>query len=257
MAGKVDIVRGKFQGVVNILRLNWPFYIMALLLAAIAAAVAWKVGAPWDRWIGLAVLVTCFCVVVSLLVSWLVYDVSDLYALRWLDGLDQPKVVVNINAGFDETSEVLQQKFPAADLRVWDFFDPQQHTEPSIRRARAIYTPDPHTVAISTKKLPMADAAADAVCLFMAAHEIRDSGEREQFFREVQRVLRPGGMVYVTEHLRDLPNALAYSVGVLHFHSRKKWLRAFAQAGLTLLEERKVTPFVSTFVLGAVGRLER
>ena len=45
------------------------------------------------------------------------------------------------------------------------------------------------------------------------------------FFRELKRVLAPGGRVIVTEHLRDLANIAAYSIGAWHFHQRARVAR--------------------------------
>ena len=44
--------------------------------------------------------------------------------------------IVNIHAGFDETSVMLKEKFPACELIVFDFYDPAKHTEVSIQDGR-------------------------------------------------------------------------------------------------------------------------
>jgi hypothetical protein len=51
------------------------------------------------------------------------------------------------------------------------------------------------------------------------------------------------------EHLRDPANFLAYTIGFLHFYSRATWRAAFRGAGLHLLREQKLTPFISAFIL--------
>jgi hypothetical protein len=57
----------------------------------------------------------------------------------------------------------------------------------------------------------------------------------------------------VTEHLRDPANFLAYTIGFLHFHSRRTWLDTFQSAGLRVEREVKTTPFVTTFFLAKDG----
>jgi hypothetical protein len=51
----------------------------------------------------------------------------------------------------------------------------------------------------------------------------------------------------MVEHLRDLPNFLAFSIGFTHFFSRSEWKNAFQRAGFASFEEAKFTPFMSVF----------
>ena len=46
--------------------------------------------------------------------------------------------ITNINAGFDETSYILDDKFPNATIKAFDFYDAEKHTEASIKRARKV-----------------------------------------------------------------------------------------------------------------------
>ena len=154
-----------------------------------------------------------------------------------------------MHAGLDETSDLLRRAYPSANVRVLDFYDPRVHTEASIRRARADRPPPASTTPISTARLPEAPDSVAGVFLFFAAHEIRDASERVTFFREVARVLGPGGRAFVVEHLRDAPNAAVYTLGVFHFYARSEWLRVFRAAGLAATREIRLTPFVRAFIL--------
>ena len=253
----MDIMKAQsrfpFQGVWNIVRFNWHIYLIAGLVSVTCAGTAPLFGPlfQWAIWLGVAAALGG--IAVSLLVSHYVYDRSNLYELPWLDAsagiIPDEGIVVIIHAGFDEISDTLREKFPSASIHLWDFYDPAKHTEVSIRRARAAYPPARETVSVATDRLPMDDATADMICLMMAAHEIRDPGERRVFFGELHRILRKDGIIWVTEHLRDVPNFLAYSIGFLHFYSRAMWLASFRAAGLALIEERKVTALVSAFLL--------
>lgn len=240
------------EGVGNIIRFNWHFYAGAVIAVLALAAARWLwADSPTLRLVlGLGVAAVLGPTVVSLLVSWYVYDWSGLYSFAWLE-TDQspPQQVVNIHAGFDESSALLQQRFPAAQLRVLDFYDPAEHTEVSIRRARAACPPYPGTEAVRPHALPLPTAATDLVVVMLAAHEIRQPAQRVAFLREIGRVLAPGGRAVVVEHLRDSANFWAYTVGFLHFYSRATWQSGFQQAGLRLRTERKITPFISAFVL--------
>src|SRR5690606_7253754 len=133
----------------------------------------------------------------------------------------------NIHAGFDESTELLRARYPGVRWSVFDFYDPVRHTEVSIRRARRAHPPAKDTRAIPPTNLLPPDASFDRIVLFFAAHEIRDPEERIGFFRELHRLLAPGGVVVVTEHLRDLSNIAAYNLGAWHFHTPADWQSTF------------------------------
>jgi hypothetical protein len=62
-------------------------------------------------------------------------------------------------------------------------------------------------------------------------------------------VLAPGGRVIVTEHLRDLANIAAYSIGAWHFHPRAEWFATFRAAGFHVAREFRNNLLITTFVL--------
>lgn len=249
----MDPVRKPFQGVWNIIRFNWHFYVLAgalvllLCLTAIASTLSLQ---PF-------LYIACFLIVLSttlsLLASLYVYDLSGLYRLDWIQPQGTERLIVNINAGFDETSHLLQAKFSGAELMALDFYDPEKHTEVSIQRARKAYPPFPGTIPITTTGLPLADHSADIIFVILSAHEIRNPIERGRFFKALARAIKPTGQIYVTEHLRDFPNFLVYNIGCFHFYSKRSWLNTFNDAGLSLQQEIKLTPFISTFILNTHG----
>ncbi|MFD2246592.1 class I SAM-dependent methyltransferase [Pontibacter ruber] len=192
-------------------------------------------------------------IIISLLVSLYIYDLSGFYNLDWVEQRHTDRLLVNINAGFDETSALLKAKFRNSELIVLDFYDPEVHTEVSIKRARKSYPPFLNTKQVKGNELPLPSNSADKILVILSAHEIRDDAERISFFKELARVLKPAGQVYVTEHLRDIPNFLAYNIGFLHFYSRSTWLNTFRASGLQVSKETKLTPFISTFILDKHG----
>lgn len=249
----MGIKRPPFQGVKQILMFNWQLYVFAFGAILICFFTFSQLPNPLSTLAGLIGIGIMLNLLTSTLVSYYVYDLSDLYQLKILpdiSSLSSPNIL-NIHAGFDEISGQLRQRFPGANLQICDFYNPEQHTEVSIRRARKLYPPAPETLSVSTKLLPFPDKTFELILVFLAAHEIRDTAERAAFFQELARLIQSGGKIVVTEHLRDLPNFLAYSVGFMHFHSHKTWLRTFGEAGLVLRQEIKITPFISTFILEA------
>ncbi|MEM1357026.1 MAG: class I SAM-dependent methyltransferase [Bacteroidota bacterium] len=242
-------MRTAYQGVGNIIRFNWHFYLLALVGVGVGLVVAhWLGGAWWVLGIVIAggVLLTTL---VSLIVSWYIYDRSDLYTLNWLDPYPDASSMLNIHAGFDETSALLAEKYPTAQLRVMDFYDPFLHTEVSIQRARRMYPPYPDTEVVNTGALPLVPGSVDVIFVLLSAHEIRNEEERIHFFQQLKQALKLGGEIVITEHLRDGANFLAYTLGFFHFYSRASWLQIFRAAGFDAFRERKITPFLSTFTL--------
>lgn len=251
----MDKVRKPFQGTWNIIRFNWHFYALAVALVVAVFLISEKLNASLRLPSLFVVLLIIVATLISLGVSCYIYDFSDLYKLTWLDKLrhnDREKII-NINAGFDETSSLLKEKFPTSILSVFDFYDSEKHTEVSIKRARKAYPPFPGTQQTSTTHLLSANDSADKIFIMFSAHEIREREERISFFRELKRVLAVNGQIILTEHLRDRANFLAYNVGFLHFYSKNEWLNIFQSTGLRVVDEIKITPFVTTFILEKNG----
>lgn len=242
--------RRKFQGVLNILSFNRHFYVIGLMiLAALIASyflLQWQGIVFW-----LIVAAFLYGLIAPLIVSAYVYDFSGYYKFHWLkkfiDKKQVAKLIVNINAGFDETSFIIKNKFPESDLKVFDFYDAKRHTEPAIKRARKVSMVFPDTQQIESNSIPLKDKTVDTIFLLSAVHEIRSHEEKVQFLKECYRLCKPGGNVIMVEHLRDLPNFLAFSVGVTHFFSRSTWKNAFHRAGFSTFQETKFTPFMSIF----------
>src|SRR5688500_1227756 len=119
-------LRKPFQGELNIIRFNWHFYFLSFVLILF---IIFMNNYPADS---LRIYGNVLCAliagtsIISLLVSFYVYDLSGLYKMKWLDdlGISNNSKIVNINAGFDETSSILKHKYPASDLIALDFYDP-------------------------------------------------------------------------------------------------------------------------------------
>lgn len=247
----METVRKPFEGVFNIVRFNWHYYAISLFFVMMLCLIGFHTSGIIRTFIVITILGTLVTTLSSLLASYYVYDCSPLYRFDWLRAYQgRPiKRIANIHAGFDETSALIQKHFPDSELQVFDFYNPKKHTEISIERARRCYAPFPNTQTIDTHSLPVPDKTIDLFLLILAAHEIRDDEERISFFQELKRGLAPMGQIIVIEHLRDLSNFLAYSIGFFHFHSKSKWLKTFSEAGLTIAETKNITPFITHYTL--------
>jgi ubiquinone/menaquinone biosynthesis C-methylase UbiE len=251
----MDKLRKPFQGTWNIIRFNWHFYVFAFTAVTILLLLKNNLNSLLLFVSNILIVLIIVSTLISLAVSCYIYDFSNLYKLSWLDNIhfNSNDKIVNVHAGFDETSSLLKTKFSDATFFVFDFYDRKKHTEVSIKRARKAYMPFPGTQQANTSHLPLPNNSTDKIFAILSAHEIRNDDERISFFRELKRVLRPSGKIFVTEHVRDTANFMAYNFGFFHFHSKNTWLRTFHRSGLTITDEIKITPFITTFILDQNG----
>lgn len=244
--------RTAFQGVYNIVCFNWPFFGVATLLTFVVGWISLFVSAPWSILLQLGIVLGLFSTAVSLVVSYYIYDYSNLYDLPFLPAstsIPSAEIWWNIHAGFDEISADLEQTYPQVTLRIFDFYNPKKHTEASIKRARAAYPPHPATLSLDTEQPLDSQECPKRILLFLAAHEIRDPDERIAFLSALRTVLADDGELIITEHLRDRNNFLAYNLGAFHFHSLSTWLHDFKAAGFPPPKQQHPNPFMRTFIL--------
>ncbi len=243
--------RRAFQGVLNILSFNRHFYIYGLV--GLVLLFLSRFIFPWSDvifWIVVGAWI--YGMLMPLIVSAYVYDFSGYYNLNWLkpwmpsDG--KAFNAISVHAGFDETSYSIAELWPNVSLKAYDFYDAQRQTEPAIQRARKVTLGFPDTSTIQFNHLPDADHSVDRILLLSAVHEMRTGEERISFLKECRRVCKPDGQVILMEHLRDLPNFLAFTIGFTHFFSRGTWKKAFEAAGFSNCQEIKFTPFMSAFI---------
>ena len=246
----MEQIRKPFQGVLNILSFNRHFYVIGLGVLALIITSHLLIG--WSNllfWLILAAFL--YGLIMPLLVSAYVYDFSGYYNFHWLKNYavadSTTNHILNINAGFDETSFIIKNYFPQSDLKVYDFYNAKHHTEPAIIRARKVSLAYPNAEQIKSNLIPEKDNSVDIIFLLSAAHEIRSHNEKVQFLKECHRICKPNGKVIMVEHLRDFPNFLAFSMGFTHFFSCSAWKNAFEQAGFVTFQETKFTPFMSIF----------
>ena len=140
--------RRKFQGVLNILSFNRHYYVFGIAVLILLCASRWVLHwPPVLFWIIVGAFL--YGLVMPLIISAYVYDFSGYYDLHWMKGLIDTRqsaaLIVNITAGFDETSYLIKESFPDADLLALDFYNRERHTEPAIRRARKVSPGYPDT----------------------------------------------------------------------------------------------------------------
>lgn len=243
----------RLEGVRNIVRFNWGYYAISAL--AFSAAIMVFSVRVLPGWLRVAALCGGFCLVFwtcsSLLASWYVYDVAAVTSWEWIRERLQfsPDRWANIHAGLDQSTASLRRLFPGSEGTVIDIYDSETMTEASIARARRLYPATEPFTAGRAGSLPLPDRDRDVVFLLFAAHEVRNVADRTELLRETNRVLNERGRVVMVEHLRDLPNFLAFGPGFMHFHSVRSWQTNIQKAGLQIEQQWCLTPFVRCFVL--------
>lgn len=246
----MEIKRRKFQGVLNILSFNRHFYVFGIIALAIII-ISYLVFSYSNLLFGIVISAFLYGLIMPLIISAYVYDFSGYYDFKWLKGFNltdsKDKQILNINAGFDETSFIIKNCFPKSDLKVFDFYNSEKHTEPAIIRARKVSLVYPNTEQIISNTFPLKDNSVDLIFLLSAAHEIRSQSEKIKFLKECHRVCKPNANIIMIEHLRDFPNFVAFSIGFTHFFSKSTWRNAFKEAGFTTFTEQKFTPYMSIF----------
>jgi len=247
--------RKSTQGILNIIQFNYHYFLMAIFVLVLIFFLKLFIPANFHIVINIVIFIIATITIGSLVGSHYIYDLAGFYELKWMDkyNIKSNAKIVNINAGFDETSHLIKRKYPSIDLQVIDFYDEQNHNEVSIKRARKKYQPYPNTKHIKTNDNFLQKNTIDFVFCILSAHEIRNDMERIVFFNQLKNSISDDGKIIVVEHLRDQFNALAYTIGAFHFLSHQTWLRTFKKSGLIIESQQKFTPFLTIYNLKKHG----
>ena len=241
--------RSPFHGTRQIFQFNWPFY--AIAAGALAGGVAALRARRWPAIIEigakLGLIMGAWWSLASVAISWWIYDASPLYKWRWLRAYfsENPRDWATFHAGVDDATPALRELF-GSEGAAYDFFDADVMVEPSIHRARAVSRPEVTPVAVDFRALNLESDSLDAAFVMLAAHELREGADRERFFAELSRVLRPKGTLIVAEHLCDAANFMAFGPGAFHFFPAREWRRLGER--FETVDEFAITPFVRIWV---------
>ena len=93
----MEIKRSRFQGLSNILRFNWHFYVLAILLFIVVLMLLPYFSEDLQSIALIGLGLTSFSILSSLLVSYYIYDYSDLYQVKWISNSSATKIL-NVSA---------------------------------------------------------------------------------------------------------------------------------------------------------------
>lgn len=247
----MDKVKGPYNGVLQIVVFNWPFYLAALAFVGIAFFVLLSFVFPLFLKILLAlgIFLSLFWIFSSLIASYWIYDKTFTADWSWVKTYLEPapKTLGQFHAGFDETSGILRKVFPNVDWRVADIHPQNEKLTASLERARQ--NQNAVCPRVDSTCLPFESEIFSAIFLIFSAHELRKPETRTQFFSELYRILQNKGRVLMVEHLRDFANFAAFGPNFVHFYSRKEWLRCIHSVSFKIVKEFRKTPFVRVFIL--------
>ncbi|GIM92480.1 class I SAM-dependent methyltransferase [Paractinoplanes toevensis] len=141
------------------------------------------------------------------------------------------------------------------------FGGPVHGVEPSDRmRAQAVAHPAVTYASGSAERIPLPDASCDAALLFFVWHHVDD---QESAARELLRVVRPGGTLFVQANFADrMPDVWWFRVlpewletDRAQFGSEEEVKNDFTSAGWTLVAHDQVTWLRSAGLAEDVERL--
>lgn len=232
---------------------NYQKIVLGLIVSVLFCVLSFWINSTPDilvlRILSVLIILNIFA---SLLASYMLYDHSDLYELSNLKGIvDLGKVenAILVHASFDPLSKRLEEKYPNLNLTVCDIYGNRHEQEKGIETSKKIFPPNPKEIKISPKKLPFGNQSQDVILTITALHEILDHDQRVLFFKEAKRILKDDGVIIVSEQFRDLTNFLFFNIGAFHFLSQKQWKRAISEAGLEIIENKKITPFANMLIV--------
>jgi len=232
----------QYSGTISTLLYNWPIFAGALLFGMIALVTSTFVEAPWNWIFRIAGIGTLGLVFNILVASFIVYDWGykrEYDRLAELGDLSKANVLIDITCGKLRGTRGLLSQLQQGHYFVIDIYDAKKMTDPALRRAREMEPPLEAERRIYHRQgkfdtLPIPHNWADAVYCSFSLHELPDKADQHAIFAEFARILKPNGKLLIAEHGRDLPNFLAFGLGVLSFFSPTTWANHLAETGFTI-----------------------
>lgn len=235
----------RYTGALRYVQSRWPNYVFGysggLLLAVVV--VFFSATRGWHSLIlfGLAsTLIMTYFLVMSLWSAHQIYDKQNIsQCLVKLGELQPENTLILIDLGRRLLAIDLCRHLTTGRVIVIDVYNPQMTPGRELARARRQAKrpdPDPRLSWRDGKisLLPLADGSVPAVTLSEVASEFWQLGDRQQLFKEVFRVLRPGGCILLAERLRTPINLLVNGPAGLRLSPIAYWENLLLEAGFKI-----------------------
>ena len=112
-----------------------------------------------------------------------------------------PREIIDLATGSGDVAFELKRRLPGASVRGFDFCEEML----AVARSRAAKIPGASDIAFAfgdCMALPLAEASVPAVTI---AYGVRNFEDRARGLREIFRVLRPGGKLFMLEFTQPAP----------------------------------------------------
>ena len=236
-------------------------YYIAVAAFAVVCVALWLTGYFTD-WLGLQVaayviaglgLANFLCTLAGL--YWMYGPPSRRYYRRMVDlgRLHGPVQIADVHVGTYRATWNYSRLLPQAHVHSIDIWDESLvDSEAALWDVRRLEAP---TVAAHDRitfhkgrfdGLPLADASVDAVTLGFGIHEVPRTSV-DSVFREIVRVLKPGGKLLMYERGWSLPNLIVFGPGMFHFTRKRDWLPVLERHFGRARTERSIA-FLDLFV---------
>jgi SAM-dependent methyltransferase len=248
----------RYSGTINYIQTHWPIYLFGygggIILFLIILLVSFKQG--WFAFINLALaglLVWVYFLAASLWSIHKLYDELDIIDLVFeLGELDSGTDMVYIDLGLRITGIAISRRLTTGRVVVIDVYNPQLAPARWLSRAtREAEHPvdDPRIIwkGGSIDLFPLPDGNVPAVLLIMTASEFWEEGDRQQLFKEIYRVLSPGGILLMVERVRTPTTWLVMGPAAQRIRKASYWRDTLTAIGFEVTGESEQVDMLRFF----------
>lgn len=245
----------RYQGTRRYIKSHWPTFLFGYCGGIILtiAIIGISTIRGWYSFTILALtafLLLTFFLSLSLWAANRIYDghrISEV--LVQLRDVKPTDTIVHIGLGRKKLAVELSRHLTTGKILVIDIYNPQIMPSRELARARRQAprpNPDPRLSWRdgSLNLLPMPDSSISIATMNEALGEIWQEGDQVQLFKELFRILKPGGSALIAERLRTPTNLVVLGPSAFRFHSANHWARIITDSGLAISDQKSLSDLI-------------